>query len=159
MTILRIAENYKASGCGRPRSYTITTETHENHMVCKDYSDRRSANKSTRVYGPSVTPEMELPPFSMRGEDKAVDKAWDAYNRAEVKLMKAEIEAAAKATAGRYATANSEFASIVAAMTQDLTFSRKAGCSCGCSAGFVSKMHVMFRGNSISQISVSKVKK
>ena len=42
---------------------------------------------------------------------------------------------------------------------EDLTFSRKAGCSCGCSAGFVSKMHVMFRGNSISQISVSKIKK
>ena len=68
MTILRIAENYKATGYGRPWSYTITTETHEIHMVCKDYSDRRSANKSARVYGPSVTPEMEQPPFSVRGE-------------------------------------------------------------------------------------------
>ena len=156
MSILRIAENYQASSYGRPLSYVITTETHEIHLICKDYSDRRSVNKSTRVYGPSVTPEMEMPPYSVRGEDKDVDKAWDAYNRAEVKLMKAEIEAAAKSVVGRFATGNSELADVIAAMTQGLTFSRKAGCSCGCSAGFVSKMHVRFRGNAIEQISVDK---
>ena len=156
MSILSIAENYQASSFGRPWSFVITTETHEIHLICKDYSDWRSVNKSTRVYGPEVTPEMERPPYVGRGKDKDVDKAWDAYNRAEVKLMKAEIEAAAKSVAVRYAPANNEFASVVAAMTQDLTFSRKAGCSCGCSAGFVSKMHVRFRNNAIDQISVVK---
>lgn len=165
MSILSIAENYQASSFGRPWSFVITTETHEIHLICKDYSDWRSVNKSTRVYGPEVTPEMERPPYVGRGKDKDVDKAWDAYNRAEVKLMKAEIEAAAKsvvgrselaAVIGRFATGNSELTDVIAAMTQGLTFSRKAGCSCGCSAGFVSKMHVRFRNNAIDQISVVK---
>lgn len=160
MSILSVTENHKPTGYGRPWSYTIKTTDYTIHMVCVDYANnsRRETSRSTRVYGPSVELDIPTPEYTARGEDPANDKAWDAYNRAEVKAMKADIEAAAKELIFRY-TPDQSFAAINAALTEGLKFSKRAGCSCGCSAGFVSPKHVSFRGNGISQISISRNEK
>lgn len=73
---------------------------------------------------------LEHPPFSIKGEDAASDKAWRVYNRAELKAMNAKLmEADAALAAGGYFASWNE--------TAKWSFSRKAGCSCGCSPGFV----------------------
>jgi len=67
------------------------------------------------------------PPYTMVGEDPENDKAWKAYNRAEVRTMKAGL-----------LEANAAF-NFLPADGWELTFSRKAGCSCGCSPAFILK--------------------
>jgi hypothetical protein len=92
-----------------------------------NWNDRRLTK--TRIYSDASEEEvkeltgMDRPPFTMKGEDPANDQAWKAYNRAEVKIMKAKI---VKAFEGI-----KEFEGVT------FKFSRTAGCSCGCSAGFV----------------------
>jgi len=70
-------------------------------------------------------PELELPKPKERGVDPENDKAYDRFNRAQVRIWKAHL---------------------VAAMEEGLMpggervkpiFSRKAGCSCPCSPGFI----------------------
>lgn len=87
-----------------------------------DYRELLSGKK-TRVYCDldySNFP-MERPKYSIKGEDPENDRLWVAYNRLELKLMREKI-----------ATAFEE-----AGIEGKLSFSRKAGCSCGCSAGFI----------------------
>jgi hypothetical protein len=67
------------------------------------------------------------PEWTMKGEDPANDKLWKKYNRYEVALQKKLIEKAI------------ELEMIPANVLEDLTFSRKAGCSCGCSPGWKSR--------------------
>lgn len=68
-------------------------------------------------------PEMELPAPTMRGEDVEVDKAYDRYNRAQVRIWKAHLVAAMEQG--------------VVPNVEGIRFSKKAGCSCPCSPGFI----------------------
>ena len=67
---------------------------------------------------PEVFGLMERPPFGPRGEDGVLDSAWDAYNKLEVAIRRQVLE---QVFEGKW------------------TFSRKAGCHCGCSPGFIRK--------------------
>lgn len=85
--------------------------------------NERMMGKKTRVYcdlNYDVFP-LERPAYTVRGEDLENDKRWDVYNRTEIKVMREKIELAFKE----------------AGIEGKLSFSRKAGCSCGCSAGFI----------------------
>ena len=66
-------------------------------------------------------PEMPMPAFSVKGKDAENDKAWRAYNKRAVELMR-ELAI--------------EGLDLLDADYGKLSFSRKAGCGCGCSAGF-----------------------
>jgi len=60
------------------------------------------------------------PAPSRKGDDEALDAEWRRYNRAELKTLRAIADKAAEGLGVRVDR-----------------FSRKAGCSCGCSPGFV----------------------
>jgi hypothetical protein len=72
---------------------------------------------------------MERPPYSVKGDDAENDKKWRKYNREEVAIMRVFAE------------------NILGDATEaldlpnlgKLRYSRKAGCSCGCSPGFIAE--------------------
>lgn len=93
-------------------------------------AERYSRKTKTRVDIDVPTDVMEVmigvhPAYSMKGEDLENDLAWKAYNRAEVKAMKAGILEANK------------YFNFLPADGWKLSFSRTAGCGCGCSPAFV----------------------
>jgi len=67
------------------------------------------------------------PEWSLKGEDPANDKLWRKYNKMEISLQKDLINKAI------------ELEMIPANVMEGLSFSRKAGCSCGCSPGWKSR--------------------
>jgi hypothetical protein len=67
------------------------------------------------------------PEPSIKREDPVNDKLWRKYNKAE-KILQMEL----MKEAVRKGLMEEE-------VLQDLTFSRKAGCSCGCSPGWVKR--------------------
>lgn len=71
-------------------------------------------------------PEMDLPPYRTDGEDPENEDAWRRYNREERRIMRGYAEEGIAALG------------ICGIQTEDvkLRFSRKAGCSCGCSPAF-----------------------
>ena len=69
---------------------------------------------------------------TVRGAFPALDKAWDAYNKSVVEVKRAVLFGALKALA----PVNPQAAYFRENMDQ-IKFSRKAGCRCGCSPGFV----------------------
>lgn len=96
-------------------------------MPMKEFRDR---NKKARIYIWDA-PEpagLEMPAFTAKGEDPANDAAWRAFNRAELAIRK-PIVAEALALVGQWVDTNATGARAF--------FSRKAGCGCGCSPGFV----------------------
>jgi hypothetical protein len=108
-------------------------------------------NKKTRVY--VSTPDeglgMECPPYgSWRGDGSAEDLAWKAYNKLELAAMRTLI-----ATFGPVFRRHTQ-----APETVKFSFSRKAGCSCPCSPGFVADTRVMSNG-SIVDIHISEAAK
>lgn len=66
----------------------------------------------------------EQPEYSKKGDDVELDKAWRKYNKAELDMQKTIINRAVAT-----GLIDSEFA-------KQLKWSRKAGCSCGCSPGW-----------------------
>lgn len=64
------------------------------------------------------------PEYTLRGEDPESDKAWDAFNRLEVKLMKEQILKA------------NEALHFLPKDGWKMNFSKTAGCTCGCSPAF-----------------------
>lgn len=64
------------------------------------------------------------PEYTRKGEFPEIDKEWKAYNKAEVQIQKRII---AKAVQDGLLDAN---------LVQELKFSTKAGCACGCSPGW-----------------------
>lgn len=66
-------------------------------------------------------PDMERPPYSEKGVDEELDAEWRRYNREEIRIMRGYALDALAALGFAGST---------------LRFSRKAGCSCGCSPGF-----------------------
>ena len=92
----------------------------------------RELNKAARAYVNigHVDLGLEQPAFSALGEDAALDAAWRRYNRAELAAMK-RVLAAAQPT----------LRELLGAVADGCRwgFSRKAGCSCPCSPGFVDR--------------------
>jgi hypothetical protein len=110
------------------------------HIIPRSPDRNREYNKDTRVYVqiPDVDLGMEHPAFgSVRGSGTDDDKAWRKYNRLEMKVMRALIET---------------FVSLIRTLTEfdetdiGFRFSRKAGCTCPCSPGFVASDRIMFQG-------------
>ena len=131
--------------------HLILIDTDDYEVSIRDCGYSSRASRPT-VYVTSPDPDMETPPFgSVRGDDTEADKAWKRYNRAEIKMKRETIAAvlplleAADPTPsifdalGREKMRKSELALwdlAEQALTGKLGFSRKAGCSCGCSPGF-----------------------
>jgi hypothetical protein len=69
------------------------------------------------------------PPYSMKGDDPTNDAAWRAFNRKELNAMKLKLSRVRPVLERVFGMAPGAFWS----------FSRKAGCSCSCSPGFVMK--------------------
>jgi hypothetical protein len=94
-----------------------------------DARDLRRERKS-RAYVAITEAELGVPrPLygSTRGDGSDEDKAWAAYNRQELLAMRAKLGTATSVLqAAGYAAADMPW-----------RFSRKAGCSCGCSPGFI----------------------
>lgn len=90
--------------------------------------DRGKFNRIRVFVSGEAKPDMPVPPYgSTRGDGSAEDKAWKAYNRAEVANQRDLIEEAL--------AQNPELATKLG----KLSFSRKAGCGCGCSPGFIAE--------------------
>ena len=102
---------------------TIEGADYQVTMIGVDWSDRRAARRSRTLVscGNSVEPDMEMPAYSIKGEDPDSDAAWRKYNREELRLMRAIVDPVVK----------DEFPEL-----GKLSFSRTAGCSCGCSPAF-----------------------
>jgi len=101
-------------------------------VTCRRASASRSIPK-TRVYVHAPNPEdvggMAKPEYTTRGDDPENDKRWRQYNWQEIKVMRL------------FADAVLEDACKALGVTElgVIHFSRKAGCSCGCSPGFVAR--------------------
>lgn len=103
---------------------------------------RRPASK-TRVYIDGEEPATESLELAerlsreagslMRGVSLEADKAWDKHNRQVVKNKKARLAELIETIP----LAHDLLAGV------KLNFSRKAGCSCGCSAGFIADRAVL----------------
>lgn len=102
---------------------TIEGTDYQVSMIGMDWSDRRAVRRSRTLVscGNSVEPAMPMPAYSIKGEDPENDAAWRKYNREELRLMRAIVDPVVKA----------EFPEL-----GKLSFSRTAGCSCGCSPAF-----------------------
>lgn len=68
----------------------------------------------------------EHPPYTRKGDDPAVDARWDAFNRLEIELQRQLIDAALPVL----------YPDLERVLIHRKQFSRKAGCSCGCSPGW-----------------------
>lgn len=98
--------------------------------------DRKALNRKARLFwtdnwtGSMMSKETvlgERPEVTRRGDFPEVDKAWDRYNKQHVRIVRDAIVAVLNEMVGyRY--------DVKAA---DVRFSRKAGCTCNCSPGFI----------------------
>ena len=69
----------------------------------------------------------QRPEYSNKGEDKANDKLWRKYNKAELEIQKVIINQAV------------ENGLLDENIAKELKWSRTAGCQCGCSPSWISK--------------------
>jgi hypothetical protein len=69
----------------------------------------------------------ERPEYSVKGDDKAIDKLWRKYNKAELEIQRVIINQAVEAGL------------IKDNIAKQLKWSRTAMCSCGCSPGWKAK--------------------
>lgn len=107
---------------------TVTTEqyTFTVRRRPKDSTRHWKSGKVRVFVSGQDAPEFDNPPYgSTRGDGSDEDRAWKRYNREELRLQR---EVLAQATAAMPELAE---------QLGKLSFSRKAGCSCGCSPGFV----------------------
>ena len=82
--------------------------------------DEKRARSRAYVWYPTETFCGTNPPYTMKGEDPANDKAWRDYNKQELRAMQ-------------------DILVLAGFDTDEWRYSRKAGCSCNCSPGFVRK--------------------
>jgi len=108
--------------------FTTVAGRHEVTGRIIPWHDRQRITRKTRVYV-SISAEdvpLPIPPLFAEDGETPNDAAWAAYNRAEVRVMRTRLrEAHAVMRAAGYAPDGS------------YAFSRKAGCGCGCSPGFI----------------------
>lgn len=108
-----------------------------NEEVCnlefdRAYEHSSSKQKHTILYVSNpYSPEdlnwngiIEQPDHSVKGDDPTLDKAWRKYNKAELEMQRIIINRAV------------EGGMLDAKFAENLKWSRKAGCSCGCSPGW-----------------------
>jgi hypothetical protein len=132
--------------------HKIETENFTVTLVPWRYDDRYDAR--TRLYASSLIDYKSIgdqPPVSVKGDDPENDKAWRRYNRAELNSMNNGLNAFELEL---YNTPDPTglLAEIYEALVgYTRKFSRKAGCSCGCSPGFVMGGKVYARLDGIRQ--------
>lgn len=98
-------------------------------VECRDARTPRNSKPRVYVSGDCITPSWEHPPYGAIGKDPDVDKAWKKYNREEIRLQRLVLKAAGF----------------------NGGFSRKAGCFCGCSPGFIVESGAPFmRGDKLT---------
>lgn len=134
-----------SAGNGWSSSYKVmTVGGHHARPLTRD-----SRVSKTRLYTTSPSEEAiskeagvkrDSLQFTRRGDNPAMDEAWDKWNRATVRLMKKE----ALRTLAEVGHPEAK-----------VSFSRKAGCGCGCSPGFVVDRMLSFEGERIESLSQS----
>lgn len=97
---------------------------HMKTRISTDY-DAGSAGNVLARFG------VEQPLYTLRGEDPENDKAWDRFNRLQVRLIKEPVRAWLDAHGMSDVKVN---------------WSRKAGCSCGCSPAFIADRELTMSG-------------
>lgn len=98
----------------------------------------RPPSKHTTIYVdlPWYPEEVGLvdrrPPYTIRGKDPAIDREWQRYNKKEIELQFHALVLASKLL-------QTEGITIPLSRTghKNLYWSRTAGCSCGCSPGWI----------------------
>lgn len=115
--------------------------------------DGRNKWGMTRVYTPWVETNMELPTFSIKGQDKEADRKWKKYNKEEVRLMRVILDDVKE---GLRVSGNTDHEQIVEMLSNYPRFSRKAGCSCSCSPGFIGNERISMKDIPISEIAISR---
>lgn len=109
-------------------SYEVKKVLKADNMVGRVYVSLKDEDSIGTDMLVSAKKSLELDSiYTRRGESPEMDVLWDALNRAQVAAMKA---AAMSALIKKGFTVED---------VKGLTFSRKAGCSCGCSPGFLFK--------------------
>lgn len=99
-------------------------QTKQFRVVAVRNTERRGHKMRIYISG-QPDPDLPTPPYGPKGQNAENDAAWRKYNREELRIMREHVEWALGQLPGRpYAVG-------------DLRFSRKAGCGCGCSPGFV----------------------
>jgi hypothetical protein len=117
-----------------------TTTIQFNEEICSLHYRRTpepysSRQKHTKVHiSNPFSPEdikgsgfTKQPEYSHKGEDKALDKEWRKYNKYELLIQKRIIDQAV------------QDGLLDKSLAEELKWSRKAGCSCGCSPGWVTR--------------------
>jgi hypothetical protein len=117
-----------------------TTTIQFNEEVCTLTSSRQQESYSSKQKHTVISisnpfdPEdlnwngiTEQPEHSVKGDDKATDKAWRKYNKAELEIQRIIIDRAV------------EDGLIDQNIAGELKWSRTAMCSCGCSPGWKAK--------------------
>ena len=77
---------------------------------------------------PEETADLKTPAYGQRGENADNDKGWDLYNAEEKRIMRVVLD-----------KVFAEIDSRLGLKAEKMSFSRTAGCSCGCSPGFMLK--------------------
>ena len=98
----------------------------------------------TRLCASGTSPDYDHPPYSMKGDDPENDKAWRKYNRDKIVAMRELLD---DISGWLQSISNGDL---------KYRFSRKAGCSCGCSPSFIADRALFFNGRAISHITVVK---
>lgn len=105
-------------------TYQTVIDGHDVNVTYKMTRDNDWSAKYRRarayIWYPTEAFCGEHPPYSMKGDDPANDKAWRQFNRKEVAAMRNIMD-------------------VVGLDVPEWRFSRKAGCSCPCSPGFIRK--------------------
>ena len=106
------------------------------------YGDKQAIGKTGLVYASGYEElSMDGLEYTIRGEDPEMDKKWDRYNRQEVSNMRDVFQEVVD---------HPDFdrlpIQVQEVLIGKLPFSRKAGCSCGCSPAFKTKNDIGIGG-------------
>lgn len=96
------------------------------------------SDRKTRVFtsGANLEKPADLE-YTLKGDDPEMDARWAKFNRAEVATMRELAD---------FIFTNDDFRCIfVGGLDPKLSFSRTAGCPCGCSAGFIASKKIEIR--------------
>ena len=100
------------------------------HKVTREHYPSKQKHTIIYVRSPFNPEDFGLgsePEYSRKGDNPELDKAWRKYNKAELGIQKELIMHAVS------------HGMIEESLAKELKWSRKAGCSCGCSPGWKSR--------------------